>query len=60
MTVDKRTEQERAAESYAYSQGVHYAKSVMLQRLRNLRAEAITFERQNAYDRAIEAVEGLS
>ena len=28
--------------------------------LRGLRAEAITSERQNAYDRAIEQVEGLS
>ena len=32
----------------------------MLQHIRALRAGAITAERQNAYDRAIEAVQGLS
>ena len=43
-----------------FETGFRAAAADMLQRLRALRADAITFERQNAYDRAIEAVEALS
>ena len=40
--------------------GYKAATADMLQHIRALRAGAITAERQNAYDRAIEAVEALS
>ena len=43
-----------------WEKGYQASAADMLQRLRALRADAITFERQNAYDRAIEAVEALS
>jgi hypothetical protein len=43
-----------------WEKGFQSAAADMLQRLRALRADAITAERQNAYDRAIEAVEALS
>ena len=51
---------ERDAFEDGWETGYKAAGADMLQRLRALRADAITFERQNAYDRAIEAAEGLS
>lgn len=42
-----------------WEKGFQSAKTDMQGLLRILRAGAITAERQNAYDRAIEAVEGL-
>lgn len=51
---------ERDAFEDGWANGYKAASTAMLQRLRALRADAITFERQNAYDRAIEAVEAVS
>jgi len=51
---------ERDAFEEGWENGFGAATAEMLQLLRALRAGAITAERQNAYDRAIEAVEGLS
>ena len=51
---------ERDAFEDGWETGYKAAAAEMLQHLRALRADAITAERQNAYDRAIEAVQGLS
>ncbi len=42
-----------------YRDGFSEAKLAMRQQLRNLRAEALTAERQNAYDRAIAVVKEI-
>ena len=51
---------QRDAYEQGWEDGHEAATTAMLQRLRALRADAITAERQNAYDRAIEAAQGLS
>lgn len=51
---------ERDAFEEGWANGFGAAADEMLARLQILRAGAITSERQNAYDRAIEAVQGLT
>ena len=48
------------ARAEGFKTGKHYTKAYMLQLLRKKRSEAITAERKDAFDKAIEAVEAIS